>query len=367
MPDQRRHQPRRPVVDRGDEQERQAETDGVGDQQERSLEDGAGGRGHRQDRTEDDPDARAPSDREDRAESERGEPAAARADDMAAESITEARPGAPAPEGRRARRGGQGSRGSGIEWSPAPLESRDVEEAREVQPEDDEDEATDRAQRRQVIGEGSGGEGRGDAEQREHGAEARHEREGMAHGQPARRSRAIGRAGDGDRGELAEICRHEREDARRQEADDAGHEGDEDRQVGAGHRVWSGVQDVGQQAPQLRGARRRARDAGRRARRPGSSRRTRVARLDRSRCRAPRSAASVVPPGRGCSRSASSSARASSHSPQPGRPYRTRSGRGASCISGAIVGEGRRWALTVLTGVRWPPRPRSSVDRARPS
>ena len=96
--------------------------------------------------------------------------------------------------------------------------------------------AADDAQGGQVVGQRPGGERGRDAEQREDGTEPGHVRERMTHRQPARRLCAVGRARDRDRGQLAEVGRHERKDARRQEADHAGGEGDEDRQVGPGHR-----------------------------------------------------------------------------------------------------------------------------------
>ena len=160
-----------------------------------------------------------------------------RADDMATEPVAETRVGASAAESGRAGRGRQRPRRAGIERTPRPLEPRDVEQPRQVEPEHDQDESADDAQRRQVVGDRAGGERRRDAEHREDGTEPGHVRERMTHRQPARRASAIGRACDRDRRELAEVCRHEREHARRQEADDAGREGDEDRQVGPGHRL----------------------------------------------------------------------------------------------------------------------------------
>src|SRR6185436_17412589 len=102
--------------------------------------------GQGEDAAQDDPDARAPPDREDRAEPERREPAAARADNLAADPIPDGRAGAAAPERGRARRGRQRSGGAGVDRSPRPLEGRDVEKASQVQPEHDEDDPADRAQ-----------------------------------------------------------------------------------------------------------------------------------------------------------------------------------------------------------------------------
>ncbi len=105
----------------------------------------------------------------------------------------------------------------------------------------------------------------------------------------------------------------------------------------------SGVQDVGQEAAQLRGARHELeaplaelddRDRGEVGAFPGGIG-VDVA-FDEPGDRRP-----------ACARSSSraiSRPRASSHRPQSGRPYRMRSGRGASVISRWIVGEGRRSA-----------------------
>ena len=139
-------------------------------------------------------------------------------------------------EGRRARRGRQRARRAGVERPPRPAQDGDVQESRQVEAEDDEDDAADGPQRRQVVDERTGREGRGDAEDREHGPESGHVRERVSDREPARGRRARGRTRDRDRRQLAEVRRHERQHARRQEADDAGGEGDEDREVGAAHR-----------------------------------------------------------------------------------------------------------------------------------
>ena len=57
--------------------------------------------------------------------------------------------------------------------------------------------------------------------------------------------------------QLAQVGGHERQHARREEADEPGREGDEDRQVRAGHaRVGLRVEDLGEQAAQPGRARR---------------------------------------------------------------------------------------------------------------
>ena len=147
--------------------------------------------------------------------------------------------------------------------------------------------AADLRSGRQVVDQRAGDERGGDAEQREHGAEPGDVGERVAHGDPARRRSPVGRRRDRDGGQLAEVGGHERQHARRQEADDPGGEGDEDRQVGAGHAA-SGVQDVGQEPAQLGERWSRARVGGRRARRPGSTRSRRAPAPDRSRCPARR-------------------------------------------------------------------------------
>ena len=130
----------------------------------------------------------------------------------------------------------------------------------------------DHAQRRQVVDEPAGRERGRRAEHREHRPEPEDVGDGVADGQPARgpvRLPSAG-AGDGHRRQLAEVGRHEREDARRQEADDAGQDGDEDREVGAAGHARDAVQ---LRRPGGDGAWpgwSRSRGGGRRAPRPGS-------------------------------------------------------------------------------------------------
>ena len=76
--DQRPEDRRRAVEQHRDQQERDAEPERVGDQQDAALGDGRGLRREAEDPAEDDPDARRPADGEDRAQPEAGEPAAAR-------------------------------------------------------------------------------------------------------------------------------------------------------------------------------------------------------------------------------------------------------------------------------------------------
>ena len=193
--DQRPQEPRRPVVDERDGDERQPEAERVGDQQERALE-----------RPCSDvaaivrmpprmmpmhgvqPMAKiAP-------EPERREPAAARADEPAAEPVAEAGPSpAPPVRGRSSRSRSRGAGRAGIERPPGALERRDragcparfrPRTIRTTPPID--------AERRQVVDERAGRERGRDAEQREHGPEAGDVGERVAQGRPARRPGAVG-------------------------------------------------------------------------------------------------------------------------------------------------------------------------------
>ena len=207
------------------------------------CEDGAGGGGHRQDAAEDDADARRPADGEDRAETERGEPAARRVDHPGAESVRPS-PGPARPAaGWRGRRRRSRSRGSlaapassgrhvrsrtGMRRMPARLRPMTMR----ITPPID-------AQRRQVVDEAAGRERRRRAEHREHGPEARGRRRSRG-GRPA--SATVACAG------RRRTRRPRRPSAGRDRPGTSGSthgdrklmtpasEGDEDRQVGAaGH------------------------------------------------------------------------------------------------------------------------------------
>ena len=216
----------------------------------------------------------------------------------------------------------------------------------------------DHAQRWQVVDQRPGRERRGDAEEREHGPETRHVGDRVAHRRPARGRHAVRVRRDGDRGQLAEIGGHERQDARRQEADDARGEGDEDRQVGAGHRAL--------------------RRPGRRRGAAGSW----PALVASSSRRSPSSTTGIVVKNARCQAASASISRSTTVG--TARPDRralvedglhevarlvaqvaagsrrtgTRSGRGASCISVRIVGE--VWAKAPLVPIG---RERPSRDR----
>src|SRR5205814_9429125 len=71
--DERPEERRRAVVDERDRDERQPETGRVREEQDRALADRRGRGCETQDPAEDHPDARSPSDREDRPETEAGE------------------------------------------------------------------------------------------------------------------------------------------------------------------------------------------------------------------------------------------------------------------------------------------------------
>ena len=279
-------------------------------------------------------------------------------------------------EGRGARRGRQRARCAGVERSPRPAQDGDVQESRQVEAEDDEDDATDGPQRRQVVDEGTGREGRSDAEDREHGPESGHVRERVADREPARGRRARGRARDRDRRQLAEVRRHERQHARRQEADDAGGEGDEDREVrcrpSVGQASRTSVRRRRSFAALVASSSRRSPssttgiDAEERALPGGIG--LDVA-LDEGRARRGRRA--LAAPG-----ARWRIVRVSSHRPQPARPYRTRSGRGdvahlaVDCRRG--LGEGPLTAR--YDGVRAPVaqwtergRPKACVGGSSPS
>jgi hypothetical protein len=99
-----------------------------------------------------------------------------------------------------------------------------AQDARQVQPEDHEDHAADLAEDRHPLRQTGGGERSRDPEQREDHPEPADVGEGVAERRPARRQcRAAagghGGARHGDRGQLAEIGGHERQDARAEEAD----------------------------------------------------------------------------------------------------------------------------------------------------
>ena len=125
-------------------------------------------------------------DREDRAQPERRQPATPRADDQAAEPVGPRDGAGRRREGRRAGRGGEGRRSTGVERSPGALELWDPQHAREVQPQHDEHHAADLSKQRQVVDERPCGERRGDPEQGEDEAEPRDVGEGMANREPAR-------------------------------------------------------------------------------------------------------------------------------------------------------------------------------------
>ena len=184
MAHQRRHHARGPVEDRGDEDEGQPQPERVGDQEDRALGHRAGRRGQGEDAAQDDPDARAPADREDRAKPERGQPATARGDEVAADPIPDGRARTAAPERGRAGGGRQRSGGAGVERTPGSLEGRDVEQTGEVETEHDEDDAADRPERRQIVDERPGHERAHDAEEREHRPEPGDVREGVPDREP---------------------------------------------------------------------------------------------------------------------------------------------------------------------------------------
>ena len=232
-------------------------------------------------------------------------------------------------------------------------------------------------------------------EEREHRPEAGDVRERVSHGQPARRPGAGLRAGDRDGGQLAEIRRHERQDARREEADHAGGEA----QQGSSGPSWP---------PRLRRPGRRAAGGG--AWRRSSRARAASAELDdRDRGEVgalpgrigldvaleERGGGEAADAARSASR-ASRMRRASRRTGRrPGREYRIEVGEGSGRRSSSrpIVREGAARAPRAAVGrrgrsgghsarnagrgagsrsldgpaVRWWPRPRSSVDRARPS
>src|SRR6185503_8140189 len=111
--------------------------------------------------------------------------------------------------------------------SPRLGEERDRDEPGEVQAENDEDDAADDPERREVLGEAGGGERRGDPKQREDAPEAEDVGERMSERQPAVGLGAALATGDGDGGQLAEVGRDQRQDTRRQERDEARGDGDE--------------------------------------------------------------------------------------------------------------------------------------------
>ena len=172
---------------------------------------------------------------------------------MSADAVADGRRRGTGTEGRGAGRGRQRTGGPSVEGTPRPAEDGDVQEPREVEPEDDQDDAADRPKRRKVVDQRTGDERGGDAEDREDGPEAGHVRECVPHREPARGCRARSRARDRDRRQLTKVGGHQRQDARRQEADDARGEGDEDGEVRSVHRSGgrSGVQDVGEQPAEL--------------------------------------------------------------------------------------------------------------------
>ena len=158
------------------------------------------------------------------------------ADEPAAEPLAEPaaarRRPAPAPSCRSPSRS-----------SPAPrhraaataVEAGDLEDAREVQPEHDQDHAADLAQEGHVVDE-AGRRRYVAVTPRSVNTTPKPSDVGDAHA-GARASATAGRlpgaAGDGDRRQLAEVGRHERQDARREEAEQPGGERDEEREVAA--------------------------------------------------------------------------------------------------------------------------------------
>ena len=225
MADQRSDQPRRTVVCGRDQHEWDAEAGGVGEQENRALDRRIPRGGEGQDAAEDDADAWRPADREDRAEAERRRPAPTGAHDPAAEPLRESRLRITGSCATRSREGHcpGGARDrpccAGLERPPRPIERRDPEHAGEIQPEHDQEDASQLSQDRQVLEQRAGGIGRRDAEQREHRAEPNDVGERMAHREPARRRATVSTTHDGDRRELPDVGRHEREHARRQEAE----------------------------------------------------------------------------------------------------------------------------------------------------
>src|SRR5438105_11530094 len=121
------------VVEEPERKERDPEPERVGDQQDPALERAARGRGKGQDAAEDDPDTRRPADGEDRTEPERRpEPAATH--EASTQPVDRPRAvltaaGVRAAEGDRARRAGEGRRGTRVERSPGTLQDRDPDEA----------------------------------------------------------------------------------------------------------------------------------------------------------------------------------------------------------------------------------------------
>ena len=226
-----------------DRDERQAEAERVGDQEDRALGDRAGRGGHREDPAEDDADARRPADGEDRPEPERREPATLRIDEPAAQAIGHARvrgTGAGRRERHRAGDRGEGLRRPGVQGPPRSLEGRDRQDPGEREAHDDEDQPTDDPQGREEVRQGPGQERRRDAEDREDDPESRDVREGVPDGRPARwRDAVLGRR-DGDGRHLAEVRGDERQHARRQEADHTRSDGDEHREFRPGHPLSPG-------------------------------------------------------------------------------------------------------------------------------
>ena len=194
-------------------EEREAEPGGVRDQQDRALGDGRRRRSQRQDPAEDDPDAGRPADREDRAEPERGEPAAPRGHEAPTEPLPE--PAATRGCERHRTRGGRDRFGGArVERPPGPLEDRDPHEPGQADAQDHEDQAADPAELVHVLGEAAGGIRGGDAQQREDGPETQHVGEAVAERRPARR-RCPGRARrHRHRGQLADVRGDERQHAR---------------------------------------------------------------------------------------------------------------------------------------------------------
>ena len=84
-------------------------------------------------------------------------------------------------------RAGQGRRCARLERPPGAIERRDSQHPGKVQPERDEDDATELPKDRQVVDKRPREVGRGDPEQGEDAAEPGYERERVADCQPARR------------------------------------------------------------------------------------------------------------------------------------------------------------------------------------
>ena len=128
-------------------------------------------------------------------------------------------------------RGGRGPpEEHGIQGSPGALQVVEAQDAGQVQPEDDEDEAAKAAEAGQPVGRQRETQDRAadvdrQAQQDEDRPEAQHEGDGLGERPPPRRR------GRGDDAELAQVRRHDRQDARRHEADQPGDEGRRQRQL----------------------------------------------------------------------------------------------------------------------------------------